>query len=75
MFAGKGDCSHTDPEDLPLITNSAEFIQENFDDEYISDEDDPYKKIIEEGGDDSLFDDDYFDQFEVAFADLYYFVS
>lgn len=39
LFAGKGDCSHTDPEDLPLITNSAEFIQENFDDEYISDED------------------------------------
>ena len=39
LFAGKGDCSHTDPEDLPLITNPAEFIQENFDDEYISDED------------------------------------
>ena len=39
LFAGKGDCSHTDPEDLPLITNSAEFIQENFDDKYISDED------------------------------------
>ena len=38
LFAGKGDCSHTDPEDLPLITNSAEFIQERFD-EYISDED------------------------------------
>lgn len=39
LFAGKGDCSHTDPEDLPLITNSAEFIKENFEDEYISDED------------------------------------
>lgn len=39
LFSAKGNCSHTEPEDLPLITNSAEFIEERFEDEYVSDED------------------------------------
>lgn len=39
LFAEKGNCSHADAEDLPLITNSAEFLQIKFEDEYISDED------------------------------------
>ena len=39
LFSEKGHCSHVDPEDLPIITNSAEFIQEHFSDEYISDTD------------------------------------
>ena len=39
LFSDKGNCSHVDPEDLPLITNSAEFIQEYYAEEYVSEED------------------------------------
>lgn len=38
LFSQKGNCSHPEPEDLPIITDSGVFIEKYFDDMYMSEE-------------------------------------
>lgn len=38
LFSEKGNCSHPEAEDLPLITNTSEFINEFFKEEFISED-------------------------------------
>lgn len=38
LFSEKGNCSHPEPEDLPLITDTGLFIERYLEDEYLSDE-------------------------------------
>lgn len=38
LFSQKGNCSHPEPEDLPIITDSGMFIEEYLDEEYIAEE-------------------------------------
>lgn len=38
LFSEKGNCSHPDVEDLPIITSSEAFIESYIEDEYLSDE-------------------------------------
>ena len=39
LLSQRGDCSHPEKEDLPIITNTYEFIGEYFKDEYVSEDD------------------------------------
>lgn len=38
MFSQKGNCSHPEPEDLPIITSTKAFIESYTDDDYLSPE-------------------------------------
>ncbi len=38
LFSEKGNCSHPDTEDLPIITSTESFIESYIEDEYLSDE-------------------------------------
>lgn len=38
LFSQKGNCSHPEPEDLPLITDTGMFIENYMDDDYMSEE-------------------------------------
>lgn len=38
LFSQKGNCSHPEPEDLPLITDSGMFVEYYMEDEYMSEE-------------------------------------
>lgn len=38
LFSQKGNCSHPEPEDLPLITDSGMFVENYMEDEYMSEE-------------------------------------
>ena len=38
LFSEKGNCSHPEPEDLPIITSTEAFIENFIEDEYLSDE-------------------------------------
>lgn len=38
LFSQKGDCSHPEAEDLPIITSTEAFIEEYIGDDYLSDE-------------------------------------
>ena len=38
LFSQKGNCSHPEPEDLPIITDSGMFIENYIDEDYLSPE-------------------------------------
>ena len=49
LFSQKGNCSHPEPEDLPIITDSGVFIENFFDEDYLSEEQfDALRKKLDE---------------------------